>query len=141
MALLLVHAYRGLMSHSAALKNIESKLVELHWVESQPSSLTADELLDHLKRARTTLEEYKNAARDASDVEKQWVAALEEKFARLDKAIAQAQASRTLDVEDRQYILFSKEVHSTLTDLARTTDYLQSAILECLLPLTWAAKK
>jgi two-component system, NtrC family, sensor kinase len=157
LALLLAGTYKGLSSYSTTINNIDSKLMELNWaeklkealrgpLESPPSSLTADDLLRKLKPAREALADYEVALNDTLDrgrdpkqgvQEKQWVAALHEKFAKLDLAIDQAKGARTLEPEDNQYILFSKDVHLTLTDLSRTTDDLHAAIYDGL----WARKK
>jgi two-component system, NtrC family, sensor kinase len=160
LALLLAGTYKGLSSYSTTINNIDSKLVELHWaeqlkealrvpMESQPSSLTAEELLRKLKPAREALEEYKTALKDTLDrgrdpkqgfQEKQLVDALQEKFAKLGQAIEQARGPRTLEPEDYQYILCSKDVHMTLTELSRTTDELHAAIYDGLFERKKTAK-
>jgi two-component system NtrC family sensor kinase len=160
LALLLAGTYKGLSSYSTTINNIDSKLVELHYAEklkealrgpmdSQPSSLAANDLLAKLKPAREALEEYKNALKDTLDrgrdpkqgfQEKQLVDALEEKFVKLDAAITEAQGARTLEEEDRQYLLFSKDVSLTLRDLSQTTDDLHAAIYDGLFERKKTAK-
>jgi signal transduction histidine kinase len=160
LALLLAGTYKAVSSYSATINSFENKLTELRYAEKlkealrspmeSPTDIWPDDLVKKLKPVREALSDYEGALGDTllrrrdpnqGFQEKLHVDALHERLDRLDQAIERARVIASPNPEDRNYILYSKDVADALIDLGRATDALQGVIYEGLYHRKTTAKE
>jgi signal transduction histidine kinase len=160
LALLLAGTYKAVSSYSTTINTFESKLTELSYAEKlkealrapmeSPTDIWPDDLIKKLKPVREALSDYEGALGDTllrqrdpnqGFQEKLHVDALHERLDRLDQAIERARVIASPNPEDRNYILYSKDVAEALLDLGRATDALQGVIYEGLYHRKTTAKE